>query len=222
MRSYGQYCSVAKALDLVGDRWTLLIVRELLLRGAIRYTDLRAGLPGIATNLLADRLRALEAAGVVAREEPGPPIATTLFRLTPRGEELRPAVEALGRWGIPLMVAGPATGDAFRAPWLAFPVEQFLADRSPEGPPVRIAVHTDEGAIVIESRDGRIETFPGTADEADAVLSGPPYALMGLFSGRVDLPRAESLGLRYEGDREALCRLLPEHAAEGNQTSDIS
>ena len=77
-----------RALDVVGDRWTLLIVRELALRGACRYTDLRNGLPGIATNLLADRLRELENAGVVAREEAPPPIATTLFRLTPRGEEL--------------------------------------------------------------------------------------------------------------------------------------
>ena len=71
MRSYGQYCSVAKALDILGDRWTLLILRELLARGACRYTDLRAGLPGIATNLLADRLRELEAAGIVERADDG-------------------------------------------------------------------------------------------------------------------------------------------------------
>ena len=77
MRSYGQYCSVAKALDVIGDRWTLLIVRELLLRGACRYTDLKNGLPGIATNLLADRLRELEAAGIVVREQAAPPVATT-------------------------------------------------------------------------------------------------------------------------------------------------
>jgi DNA-binding HxlR family transcriptional regulator len=217
MRSYGQYCSVAKALDLVGDRWTLLIVRELLLRGSIRYTDLRDALPGIATNLLADRLRGLEAAGVVAREEPEPPIATTLFRLTPRGEELRPALEALGRWGIPLMVAGPAAGDAFRTPWLTFPVEQFLTDRRPEGPPVRIEVRTDDGAIVIESSEGRIQTLPRTAEEPDAVLSGSPHAVLGLLTGHVDLPGAEALGVRYAGDREALRRLLPERAANGNQ-----
>src|SRR5215831_16134982 len=103
MRTYGQYCSVAKALDVVGDRWTLLIVRELALQGPCRYTDLRNGLPGIATNLLAARLRELEAAGVVRREEAPPPIATTLFHLTARGEELRPVLEALTRWGVPLM-----------------------------------------------------------------------------------------------------------------------
>src|SRR3954468_24706379 len=102
MRSYGQYCSVAKALDVVGERWTLLIVRELLAQGACRYTDLRAGLPGIATNLLADRLRELEAAGIVEREDAPPPIATTLFRLTERGAALEPVIYALGRWGAPL------------------------------------------------------------------------------------------------------------------------
>ena len=103
MRSYDEYCAIAKSLDVVGDRWTLLIVRELSLRGACRYTDLRNGLPGIASNLLAERLRELEANGVVAREEAPPPIATTLYRLTPRGEQLRPVLMGLVRWGVPLM-----------------------------------------------------------------------------------------------------------------------
>src|SRR5918911_746584 len=125
MRSYGQYCALAKALDAVGDRWTLLIVRELLLRGPCRYTDLRHGLPGIATNLLADRLRELEQAGIVHREAAPPPIATTLFSLTTRGEELAPVVEALGRWGGPLMTER-TEGDAFRSHWLAMPLELHL------------------------------------------------------------------------------------------------
>src|ERR1700751_2402967 len=98
MRSYDEYCSIAKSLDVVGDRWTLLIVRELAQRGACRSPDLRTGLPGIAPNLLADRLRELEQAGVVAREDAPPPVATALFRLTPRGEELRPVLDGLFRW----------------------------------------------------------------------------------------------------------------------------
>src|SRR5712664_3129737 len=120
MRSYGQYCGLAKALDVVGDRWSLLIVRELLIRGGCRYTDLQDGLPGIATNLLADRLRDLETAGVVARDEPTPPVATALFTLTEWGEQLRPIVQALGRWASGLMVK-PAPGDRFRSHWLAMP-----------------------------------------------------------------------------------------------------
>src|SRR5580692_12706806 len=111
MRSYGEYCALAKTLDVVGDRWTLLVIRELAIRGACRYTDLRNGLPGIATNLLAERLRDLEQAGVVVREDAPPPIATNVFRLTPRGEELGPVLDALGRWGIPYMVEGPQPDD---------------------------------------------------------------------------------------------------------------
>src|SRR5260370_15330337 len=99
MRSYGQYCSVDKALDVIGDRWTLLVIRELLLQGPCRYTDLKNGLPGIATNLLADRLRDLESAGLVWREEAAPPVATTLFHLTDAGAELEPVLDALGGWG---------------------------------------------------------------------------------------------------------------------------
>src|ERR1700735_2478981 len=94
MRSYGQYCSIAKALDVVGDRWTLLIVRELLIRGACRYTDLKDGLPGIATTLLADRLRELESAGLIRREDAPPPVATTLFHLTDTGAGLPAVVDA--------------------------------------------------------------------------------------------------------------------------------
>jgi len=103
MRTYDQYCPAARALDVVGDRWTLLIVRELLNRGAARYTDLKDGLPGIATNLLADRLREHEDNGIITREAAPPPIATTLFRLTPRGEALQPVLTALGEWGMPLL-----------------------------------------------------------------------------------------------------------------------
>ena len=103
MRSYDEYCAIAKSLDVVGDRWTLLIVRELALRGGCRYTDLRNGLPGIASNLLAERLRELENADVITREDAPPPVATTLFRLTPRGEQLRPVLDDLFRWGLPMM-----------------------------------------------------------------------------------------------------------------------
>jgi DNA-binding HxlR family transcriptional regulator len=122
MRTYGQYCAVAKALDVIGDRWTLLIVRELLISGACRYTDLRNGLPGIATNLLADRLRELEQAGIISREEAPPPVATTLFTLTSRGAELAPLISELVRWGSPLMEQGPAAGDVFRGQWMQLPL----------------------------------------------------------------------------------------------------
>src|SRR5580692_4963804 len=104
MRSYQQRCGLAKALDVIGDRWTLLIVRELLIRGACRYTDLKDGLPGIATNLLSDRIRDLESGGLIWREDAPPPVATTLYHLTDTGKELTPVLDALGRWGVRYMI----------------------------------------------------------------------------------------------------------------------
>ena len=209
MRTYGQYCSLAKALDLLGERWTLLIVRELLIRGPSRYTDLREGLPGIASNLLADRLRALEGAGIVSREEAPPPVATTLFRLTPRGEALKDAVYELGRWGTDLMTGGPAPGDVFRERWIALPVETYLSDGVAEGPPVRVEVRAGGEPVVIAAGVGEVRLESPGEHPPDAVLSGPPFALLGLLSGRLDLAAAEAVGLTCEGNRESVRRLLP-------------
>jgi len=133
MKSYGQYCALAKALDVVGDRWTLLIVRELLIRGSCRYTDIRDGLPGVATNLLAARLDELEKAGVIERFEAPPPIAAALFRLTPRGKELEAPLRAIGRWGHPLLKSAPKS-DAFCSHWLV---------RRAEGSPARPSAGRD-------------------------------------------------------------------------------
>ena len=111
MRSYDQYCGLARSLEIVGDRWNLLIVRELLIAPG-RYRDLIARLPGIATNLLADRLRDLEATGVVERRLAGEGSAVE-YTLTPWGAQLRQPIESLLRWSTPLMIRGPAS-DRFR------------------------------------------------------------------------------------------------------------
>ena len=155
MRSYGEYCSVAKSLDVVGDRWTLLIVRELVERGPCRYTDLRNGLPGVASNLLAERLRELEQAGVIAREDAPPPIATTLFRRTARGEQLRPVLDDLARWGLPLMMEQKPS-DAVRSQWLAAAIELMLTDRQPDAPPATLELQTGDQPIAIELRSGDV------------------------------------------------------------------
>jgi DNA-binding HxlR family transcriptional regulator len=208
VRSYHEYCAVAKALDVVGERWTLLIVRELLTRGACRYTDLRAGLPGIATNLLATRLRELEETGVIEREEAPPPIATTLFRLTPRGQALRPVLDALGSWGVPLM-GEAGDEDAFRAQWLAFPVRTFLSDKSPGEPPVTIGVRADGEAAVIEAGGGTVTIRTGEPGDPDASLDGPPQVVMAVLSGRLSPEDATAKGLRWAGSRAVLARVLP-------------
>ena len=206
MRSYEEYCALAKSLDVVGDRWTLLIVRELVLRGPCRYTDLRHGLPGIATNLLADRLRELEHAGVIAREDAPPPVATALFRLTPRGEQLRPVLEDLVVWGLPLMTE-QKPGDAVRSHWLVWALEFMLTDREPDAPPVTVQLHPGDEPIVIEARDGRIHARLGVSERPDATISGPAMPILGLLLGLRDLRGAKAGGVKYQGDRAVLNRI---------------
>lgn len=203
MRTYGQYCAIARALDLVGDRWTLLIVRELLLQGACRYTDLRNGLPRIATNLLADRLRELEQSGLVESRVAPPPVATTLFALTDRGRALQPVLRELVTWGADLMPAGPTAGDAFRSHWLAFPLRLYL-HAAPDQPPVTIELRTGDDSITIAAASGELDVQSGRSTAPDLVLTGSPQLLLGSISGMLSLDDAESFGLVVEGDREAL------------------
>jgi DNA-binding HxlR family transcriptional regulator len=221
MKSYDEYCAIAKSLDLVGDRWTLLIVRELAFRGPSRYTDVRNGLPGIASNLLAERLRELERAGVVAREDAPPPIASTLFRLTPRGEQLRPVLEDLIRWGIPLM-AEPSPDDVVRSHWLAWALELMLIDHNPGAPPVSIELQTGDEAIVVETRDGAVHTRLGTADSPDATLSGPPTPILGLLLGLLGLADVKAGGVSYRGDVSVLDRFGSHAPSAHSSTSGSS
>lgn len=211
VRSYQQYCAVAKALDVVGDRWVLLIVRELMTSGPARYTDLLNGLPGIATNLLADRLREMEKAGLVRREEAPPPVATTLFHLTERGEALRAVLEELGRWGAPMMGV-PQPGNVFRSHWLIFPLDAYLEDRSPEEPPVAIELRTGDEPMVIETVDGRVRTRRGAIEHPDAVITARPGLVLGLLSGRLDMAEARERGLEFKGSQKALRRVIGDWA----------
>jgi DNA-binding HxlR family transcriptional regulator len=211
VRSYDEYCAVAKSLDLVGDRWTLLVIRELLQRGAARYTDLRNGLPGIASNLLADRLRDLEAAGLLTREEAPPPVATTLFRLTPRGEALRPALDELMRWGLPLMVEQKPE-DAVRSHWLAGAVEVMVSDRDPKGDPVTLELRIADEPVVIAARDGETKVTLGAASDPDAVLVGPERPILGLLFGILDQGAAEAMGVALEGDPTVVERFAADAA----------
>lgn len=209
MRSYNQFCSMARALDVVGDRWTLLIVRELLTAGDCRFSDLRRGLPGIASNLLSERLRDMEAAGVTERRDEPPPISATVIRLTDRGNDLRGIVRELTRWGAPLMFA--PQGDAeFRMHWFALPLRYLCRDSTPEEAESTVRFGTladgcdvvaDHGAIAVE-RCTR-QRLP------DVVVDGPAHLLVELFTGFTSLERATTLGLTVDGDPSALTRLLP-------------
>ena len=209
MRSYGQYCGVAKALDVIGDRWTILIIRELLIRGGCRYTDLKNGLPGIATNLLSDRIRELESAGLIRREDAPPPVAATVFQLTEAGEQLYPVVDAIGRWGVRYMIER-AEGDEFRGHWFTFPVSYFLRDRDPDGPPVSIELRAASSPAVVEISGGQVRTRLGTAAAPDLVLQGDPQLILALFSGELSAAEVADLGLEIRGHTSVLQRVLPD------------
>src|SRR5205085_2986853 len=130
-KHYEQYCPVAHALDVVGDRWALLVVRELT-QGPKRYTDLAEGLPGIGTNILAARLRDLEAAGIVMKRTLPPPAASRVYELTDYGLELKPVMRELALWGARSL--GPPTAEDELFPgWLVCPIDMLLAPRAPTG-----------------------------------------------------------------------------------------
>lgn len=207
-RSYGQLCGLALALDAIGDRWSLLIVRELLVRPAgARYTDLREGLPGIATNLLADRLRDLETAGIIRREDPRPPMATPVLRLTERGHGLLPAVEALAVWGGGF-IPDTARDAQFRTRWMVIPVEAMLTDHRPDHPPVTIAIRTGDEPLGVEVGEGGVHARTGIPDDdADLVITGPPKPILGIIAGKLPVSAAAGFGVEVAGEISVLERV---------------
>ncbi|WP_216896613.1 winged helix-turn-helix transcriptional regulator [Nocardia alni] len=218
MRTYGQYCSIARALDIVGDRWTLLIIRELLLQGPCRFTDLKNGLPGIAANLLSTRIKELEQAGLIQRADAPPPVATTLYSLTENGLALEPMLKTLGHWGLRYMT-DERQGDAFRARWLAYAPAWFTTDSNPDAPPSTIQLIAGGEHAVVELRSGQVHTRIGDVTDPDLTLDGPPRAVLGLLTGMIDFAGAAHLGLTAHGKRDVLQRLRP--VAENVSTARI-
>src|SRR5580658_2369396 len=199
MRSYDQYCALAKALDVVGDRWTLLIVRELLVRPC-RYSELQDGLTGIATNLLAERLRQLESEGVIGRDGGG------RYELTDRGRRLGAAVHELVRWGAPLMLAGQGP-DTFRTRWLELPLELMFGGVDLGRPDVQIEVRTADEVLTLSSAGGTVDVRTGSAPSPDVVVTGAPELIVGLMSGALDKDVAVSQGVNILGDFAMIERL---------------
>jgi DNA-binding HxlR family transcriptional regulator/putative sterol carrier protein len=205
MRSYGDPCGIARALDLVGERWALLIVRELLL-GPKRFTDLRAGVPGASPNVLAQRLRELEQAGLVLRRKLGPPAGVQVYELTARGHDLEPILLELGRWGSrspsrpaaelgvdALMLALKTTFDAGAARGLRSSYQLRLGN--------------DCFRVVVA--DGRIDITRGSTEAPDVTLETDGATLRSLVFGRRRLTEVvRSGGLRFEGHRQTLERFF--------------
>jgi DNA-binding HxlR family transcriptional regulator len=209
MKSYGQYCGVARGLDVIGDRWVLLIVRELL-GGPRRYGELAHGLPGVASNLLAERLRAMQANGLVVKTP------DDRYELTEWGDGLRDVLYAIGRWAFPLM--GPMEeGETFRSHWMVHPVTALFPGVDPDRPELTIEVRTGDESMTIRSTAGRVGVEPGRAAAPDLVLTGPPDATIGLLARVIDEAEAKARGLAVTGDVRLLEGLRP--SMEGTAVS---
>lgn len=202
-KRYDQYCPVAHALGLVGERWALLIVRELL-HGPQRYTDLTANLPGIGTNILAARLKDLEGCGIVAKRRLPPPAASQVYELTEYGLALKPVIRELAVWGIQSL--GPP--DFENAPaqhWLEDALDTVFAPVAPDG---SFEFHVGDDVASIIAGEGR----PGSLEAPDVVVRAPdPAAFYYLFVER----RWDDIAV--EGDRELLDRLLEAASAPAAQ-----
>ncbi len=201
-KSYLQYCGVARALDVVGERWSLLIVRNLLL-GPRRYSDLRAELPGITTNLLAKRLRELEALGLVLKEQRPPPMGLTAYRLSDSGRALEPVILELGRWGGRFM-GSVAKGDTVNLGWAFLSLKR----RYRGGVTGTVSVRAGERSFTLDFADGYLGVAEPGRERADLTLTGDVAPVVALFFQGASRARLEASGqLRVEGDR-ALLRAL--------------
>lgn len=203
-RSYGDLCPIARALDVIGERWAVLVVRELLL-GAQRFSDLRRALPGASTNMLTDRLRELEGHGVVRRRTLPPPAGSSVYELTERGRELDPVLEALGAWGR----AEPPHANGSLSATSALLFLRSSARAHPRPPDQTYRVQLDDRAWTISSPHGRLEIGPEETAAPDAGIRTDPGTLTALLLDPAGLDAAIAAGsVHTEGSISALRRLI--------------
>ena len=207
MRTYGDGCAIAQALDLVGERWALLVVRELLL-GPKRYTDLHRGLPNASPNVLSQRLGELERAGVVRRQKLPPPAGSRVYELTDWGRELEQTVLSLGHWA-----ARSPSGLASDAPVGADSMILALRSRfdaaAAHGLRARFALTLNEDRFAIEVADDQLKVARGGAEQTDATIDTDPDTLAAVLWGGQPLADAQRGGtMTIEGDKRAAKRFL--------------
>ena len=166
-KRYDQFCPIAHALSLVGERWSLLVVRELL-KGPRRYTDLAGGLPGIGTNILATRLRELEAGGVVRKRKLPPPVASTVYELTEYGAGLEEAIHAIARWGA-RSLGPPERDDVVDPEWGLDAFPALLYPERARGLTETYVIGVDASTFTVRLEDGSLAVELGAADDADLV-----------------------------------------------------
>jgi DNA-binding HxlR family transcriptional regulator/putative sterol carrier protein len=204
-RTYDQYCALARALDVVGERWTLLVVRELIL-GPRRYTDLLDALPGIGTNLLAARLRELERQGVIERRRLPAPAGSAVYDLTARGRQLEPAVIALTRWGSGRL-GRPRRGEHFQPAWLVIAMQAAFQPRAAAGVNETYEFRIDDEVLHVRVEDGSVEARQGPAHEPEVTFISDSRTMRGVMSGGLTLVDAVAQGrAEIDGDPSALTR----------------
>jgi DNA-binding HxlR family transcriptional regulator len=213
VKSYGQWCSVAKALDVVGERWSLLLVRELL-DGPKRYSDLLDGSPGISTDVLAARLRDLEDAGVLTRRTLPPPAASKVYELTDRGRDLAPVLSSLSRWGMQLL-GERGEDEAFRPQWLATGLRGMLRPSRAKDVLLDVDFELEPAQVVrIHIEDGRLSAVARPEVDANVRVHADLTTLAELADGTTRVADALADGrLVFEGDDDAIRafqRLFPQ------------
>ena len=204
-KRYAQFCPVAHALELIGERWALLVVRELL-NGPKRYTDLAGALPGIGTNILANRLRDLERGGIVTKRRLPPPAAASVYELTPYGEELREPLYALARWGA-RSLGPPMPGDSHAPGWLLNAVRATCKGWEGDAPTFELRGGGDE-IVTVRFEDGEPVVEAGSSN-ADVVIETDPATLFCIASRDQSIKEAIGAGaVRVTGKRSDAERFL--------------
>jgi DNA-binding HxlR family transcriptional regulator len=207
-RSYNQYCGLAYALDVVGERWTLLIVRELI-AGPRRFKDLIDGLPDISTNLLSERLKSLEQQGVVRRRVLPPPAGSTVYELTTLGQALEQTLLELGRWGSQFVPASMDGANVLRLGSYALTLKTFFRPEQAAGLNETYALYIGDEVLQVQIADGEIHVQQGETRKADVVFHTDVPTYLRLLSGQLEPEEAVAAGLiRVEGDPSALGRFL--------------
>ncbi|MFE2755268.1 winged helix-turn-helix transcriptional regulator [Actinosynnema sp. NPDC059335] len=206
-RTYNQYCATARTLDLVGERWTLLLVRELL-TGPKRFGDLQRSLRGLGTGLLAARMKHLEREGLVRRVTLPPPARTPAYALTEAGRDLGPAVLALARWGAKWAMGERRADEAFHPGWAVLALEAFFDPAAAAGVRVTYEFRVGDEVFHVRVDDGAVEAAHGPAQHPDVVVETGEDVFADLAAGRSGLAEQVAAGAATAtGDRDALRRL---------------
>lgn len=207
-RNYNQYCGLAYALEIVGERWTLLVIRELF-AGPRRFKDLLNGLPGISTNLLAERLKNLEQQGMIRRRTLPAPAGSTVYEVTPLGQALEKSLVELGRWGSQFVPPSMDGVTVLRLGSYALTFKTFFRPEAAQAINETYELRIDDEVLQVHIENGTIDVEQGKSRKADIVFHTDVPTILGLMQGLIQPDEALSMGsIRVDGDPSALERFL--------------